>query len=70
MRSDQLTTVMPGTASTAVTMRAAWASSAALTVTSRTISPAEARTMSIAPMSPPASAIAAATRLNAPTAFG
>jgi hypothetical protein len=70
VRSETLTTVMPSTASTAVTMRAPCSASVQATVTSRTTACSSTRTRSIAPRMPPASPIAVATRANDPGCCG
>ena len=70
VRSETFTMVTPGTSRTASTIRWPWSESAAETVTSRTRLSRVTRTRSIAPRSPSASPIAAATFANDPATDG
>ena len=70
VRSLTFTSVTPGTARTSSMMRCPCSLSEAETVMSRTVWSLVTRTRSIAPMSPSASATAAATSANDPASLG
>jgi len=70
VRSETFTILTPGTSRTASTMRWPWSESDADTVMSRTRVSRDTRTRSIAPRSPSASPIAAATFANDPATAG
>ena len=70
VRSETLPIWTPAIARTASTMRWPCSSSAAATVMSRTVWSLVTRTRSMAPTSPPASPMAAATLANDPDADG
>ena len=66
MRSETCSTSMLSSSSTAAATARMWSASRASTVTSRTVTPASARTRSIAPSDAPVSAITRASSANAP----
>ena len=66
VRSDTRSTSTPSIARHARTIRSAWSASVASTLTSRTLEPDSTRTRSMAPRSPPASAIARARSAKEP----